>query len=161
MALEPLLDLRVVDLFAGSGALGIEALSRGAAHADFVEPDRGALAALRRNLADLGLEDRSRVWPLRLPQGLRRIEASLAAADLVLLDPPYGGDPARRTLEALGRPGALKAGCRVVLEHHAKDAVSERAGALERTAFRRYGETLVSRFEPRAAEGPPLEEPGT
>lgn len=161
MSLEPLQDLRVIDLFAGSGALGIEALSRGAAHVDFVEPDRAALAALRRNLEELELEPRSRVWPLRLPQGLRRIDGALAAADLVLLDPPYGGEPARRALEALGRPGTLKAGCRVVLEHHAKDPVPERSGALERTAFRRYGETLVSRFEPRAAEGPLLEEPGT
>jgi hypothetical protein len=74
MALEPLEGLRVVDLFAGSGALGIEALSRGAAHADFIEPDRAALAALRANLGSLGLEDRARVWPLRLPAGLRRIE---------------------------------------------------------------------------------------
>ena len=96
MSLEPLQDLRVIDLFAGSGALGIEALSRGAVHVDFVEPDRAALAALRRNLEELGLQSQSRVWPLRLPQGLRRIEAALAAADLVLLDPPYGGEPARR-----------------------------------------------------------------
>src|SRR5262245_8461142 len=108
MALEPLAGVRVVDLFAGSGALGIEALSRGAVHVDFVESDRLARAALAANLSTLGLEARARVWPLSLPRGLARIGEALRAADLVLADPPYGGDTARETLSALGIPGTLR-----------------------------------------------------
>ena len=147
MALEPLADLRVVDLFAGSGALGIEALSRGAAFVDFVESDRRARAALGENLAALGLTGAGRVWPLTLPRGLARLAGALAGADLVLADPPYGGDPARDLVQALGAPGRLREGARVVLEHHAKDELPERCGDLARARERRYGETAVSTYQ--------------
>ena len=152
MALEPLAGRRVVDLYAGSGALGIEALSRGAGHADFVEPDRAARVTLGANLEALGLQRRTLVWPLELPLELRRIEAVLRGADVVFMDPPYGGGPAREMLERLGAPDALKAGALVVVEHHAKDALPESAGTLGRTRQRRYGETLVSTYRV-SAEG--------
>ena len=146
MALEPLTGTRVVDLYAGSGALGIEALSRGAARADFVESDRAALASLRSNLEALELDDRARVWPLELPRALDRLGAELAAADLVLADPPYGGEEAGALLRLLGTPGRLRPEARVVVEHHAKDGLPERAGGLTRVRERRYGETVVSTY---------------
>lgn len=151
MALEPLADLLVVDLFAGSGALGIEALSRGALSVDFVEWDRQARRTLEENLATLGLADQATVWALELPQGLKRLGESLATADLVLADPPYGGPLARAVLAGLGGAGVLKSGARVVLEHHAKDAIDEGYGRLARVRVRAYGETVVSTF--RAADG--------
>ena len=150
MTLEPLIDLRVVDLFAGSGALGIEALSRGARHCDFVEGARSARQTLEANLAALGLEERARVWPLALPGGIARLAEPLRAAQLVLLDPPYGGELARATLLALGAEGRLGAGTRVVVEHHAKDLLPEEVGCLERVRQRRYGETVVSTFRTEA-----------
>jgi 16S rRNA (guanine966-N2)-methyltransferase len=146
MALEPLRDLRVVDLFAGSGALGIEALSRGAEHVDFVERRGQSLAALRENLATLDLNERATVWTLDLDRGLRPLRGRLASAQLVLMDPPYGGGLARKVLAELGAPGVLRAGARVVAEHHAKDEIMERAGSLERVRERRYGETMVSTY---------------
>ena len=146
MALEPLAGLAVVDLFAGSGALGIEALSRGAARADFVEAEVAARRALEQNLADLGLGARAKIWSLRLPQGLRALKDVLGAADLVLADPPYGGSDARALLLALGA-GMVSARARVVVEHHAKDDVPERAGRLLRSRSRRYGETTVSTYQ--------------
>lgn len=149
MALEPLSGLRVVDLYAGSGALGIEALSRGARFVDFVESDRRARAALVANLESLALGGRARVWPLALPRGLARLSGPLAEADLVLADPPYGGEAARAVLAALGEAGCLRDGALVVLEHHAKDEVQEACGALERTRARRYGETTVSTYHAR------------
>src|SRR5438552_9020587 len=97
MALGSLEGFRVVDLYAGSGALAIEALSRGAAWADLVERDNRARQAIARNLEELGLEARARVWPLRLPAGLSRLAPALARADLVFVDPPYGGAEARAT----------------------------------------------------------------
>lgn len=150
MMLEPLEGLRVVDLFAGSGSLGIEALSRGAAWADFVEAARPALAALVENLETLSLRDRSSVRALPLPGGLRRIAAALARADLVLMDPPYGGEAARAVLLSLGGRGMLRDGCRVVVERHAKDELPAEAGTLHRAAERRYGETVVTWYEARA-----------
>ncbi len=146
MALEPLEGLRVVDLYAGSGALGIEALSRGAAHADFVDSDARALAALRANLEALELRGVSRVWRLPLPGGLARLAGAIAAADLVLLDPPYGGARAEAALEALGRLAALRAGSRVVAEHALRDVLPERAGRLARERERRYGQTVVTTY---------------
>lgn len=158
MTLEPLAGLAVVDLFAGSGALGIETLSRGARIAHFVERDRSALEALEGNLADLGAGARARVWRFALPGGIERLAEVLSEADLVLADPPYGGEDARAALGALGAAGRLREGARVVVEHHAKDALPERAGALERTRERRYGETSVSWY---VARGPrPGAEPG-
>lgn len=147
MSLGDLGGQRVVDLFAGSGALGIEALSRGAAYADFVEAAREPRAVLARNLAALGLEDRSRVWPLRLPGAIARLAGPLAAADLVLADPPYGGEDARAVLDSLAAPGVLRAGARVVLERHQKDDVPSRAGVLALVRERRYGETTVNLYE--------------
>jgi 16S rRNA (guanine966-N2)-methyltransferase len=146
MALEPLNGLGVVDLYAGSGALGIEALSRGAARADFAECDPGALRALEENLATFAIRDRARVWAIRLPHGLGRIAGPLRDADLVLLDPPYGGDEARAVLDALGRDEVLKRGARVVVEHHRRDVLMDSCGVLARARARRYGETVVSSY---------------
>ncbi len=154
MALDPLAGLSVVDLYAGSGALGIEALSRGAVRVDFVESDRGARRVLEDNLGSLGLLDRAAVWPLELPRGLKRIAGVMAAADLVLLDPPYGGGEARATLEALGAAGALRTGGRVIAEHHHRDELPERAGSLRRVRQRRYGETVVSTYEVAPEQAP-------
>ena len=156
MALEPLQGQRVVDLFAGSGALGIEALSRGAAWADFVEREAVTRRVLQENLESLGLVERARVWALELPRGLERLRGELGRADLVLADPPYGGGPAREVLEGLGRQGVLKPGARVVLEHHAKDEVPESGGRLARVGTRRYGETMVSTYQ--AADASAAEE---
>lgn len=150
MSLEPLAGLSVVDLFAGSGALGIEALSRGAAHVDFVEPSRHARAALEANLASLGVEENATVWRLRLPAGVVRLEGALALADLVLLDPPYGGELAQATLAAIAP--VLKPGAKAVVEHHAKDELPERIGGLTRTRARRYGETMVTTYGAVEAE---------
>ena len=154
MVLEPWTDRRVVDLYAGAGGLGIEALSRGAAFVDFVESSRAALEALEHNVAALGVAERARVWRLSLPAGLRSLRAALAAAHVVLLDPPYGGSDARRTLEALAEPGVLGAGTRLALEHHAKDDVGGAFGSIERVSERAYGETHITFFEVRGSSGP-------
>jgi 16S rRNA (guanine966-N2)-methyltransferase len=121
---------RVVDLFAGSGALGIEALSRGAARADFVDSDRAARAALEANLDALATRERARIWPLTLPAGLGRMRAALGAADLVLADPPYGGRIAVATLEALGAEGVLREGARVVARASRQGRFAGRRGRL-------------------------------
>ena len=159
MALGDLVDARVVDLFAGSGALGIEALSRGAAWVDFVDSDRSARMTLEQNLDALSARDRAKVWPLGLPHGLKRISEALAVADLVLADPPYGGHEARAVLQSLGEPGVLKPGARVVLERHQKDEVPEMAGTLLRVRERRYGETVVDLYEAQALPAPEADLP--
>lgn len=107
----------VLDLYAGSGALGIEALSRGAERARFVDRDRRATDAIRANLATTGLTGRGDVSALAVASFLRAPPDD-APYDLVLVDPPYdqGAEETRRVLGALAEPGWLAPGASVVLE---------------------------------------------
>ena len=123
----------VLDVFAGTGALGLEALSRGAASATFVERGRPALALLRRNIALLGAEARI------LPRDARRPGPG-SAHDLVFLDPPYGQGLGEAALTALRADGWLARGALIVWEEGAPPAL----GDLEPVDARRYGETHVT-----------------
>ena len=134
--LGDLRGLRVLDLFAGSGALGIEALSRGAAHATFVERSAPALAALRANLAALALEERSSVRAGDALAALRGAETY----DLVFLDPPYAMAAALAGQLSLALPAVLAAGARVVSE---SDRRTPAALELPLARERRYGDTLI------------------
>jgi 16S rRNA (guanine966-N2)-methyltransferase len=132
----------VLDLFAGSGALGIEALSRGAAHATFVDTARPALIAIRGNLRELGLEDRASVVAGDAVAIAAR-HAPAAPWRLVLVDPPYRSDLATRAVLALPCE-RLSAGAMVVIEHDRRNAPPDPLGSLLRTDQRRYGDTLIS-----------------
>ena len=136
---------RVLDLCAGSGALGIEALSRGAAHCVFVEAEPGVAQVARANLADLGLTARSEVLVAPAERLLRRFAASAAAFDLVLLDPPYSA-PAAPFVRGLLAPGILAPGGLIVWEHDRRTAVppDERLRVVDE---RRTGDTVVTLIE--------------
>lgn len=149
---------RVLDLFAGSGALGIEALSRGAEHAVFVERAPRSLAALRANLAELALGARAEIVAGDVLRALRRLEATGQRFDLVLLDPPYASDEAAGALEALARSELLPEGAIVVVESSRHRPPPVVAG-LEPIDERRYGDTLVCRLR-ASARGGGRSEPG-
>ena len=134
-------DANVLDLYAGTGALGMEALSRGAAWVDFVEQDARLCHAIERNLENAGFADRGRVYRVRVEQALTFLEGSY---HLVLLDPPYDLPGLPRTVEALNRPGLLDKGGVVVVEHSGRVALPERYGALRKRQQRRYGDTGLS-----------------
>jgi len=134
----------VLDLFAGCGALGIEALSRGAAHATFVDAGPPAIAAIRANLRELGLEGRAAVLPMDAVAAARRPPA--APWRIVFVDPPYASDLARRVVLALP-PGNLAPGARIVIEHDRRGTPPDALGSLLRTDQRRYGDTMISFFE--------------
>ncbi|MCI0346720.1 MAG: 16S rRNA (guanine(966)-N(2))-methyltransferase RsmD [Chloroflexi bacterium] len=120
-----------LDLFAGSGALGIEALSRGAAYATFVERDRAALASIRANLSATGLADRAAVVER---DALAYVAAQRAHVDIAFLDPPYAFDGWDALLEAL--PADL-----AVIE---SDRPVDGGEGWELVRHRRYGTTVVS-----------------
>jgi 16S rRNA (guanine966-N2)-methyltransferase len=143
--LEPdLVGARVLDLFAGSGAAGIEALSRGAAHATFVERDRGAAQAIEANLTRSRLGDRATLERVAVASFLAR--PSLDPFDLVLLDPPYEDtDALTETLERLGAPDApLAVDARVVAKHFWRSAPPATVGLLASERERRFGETALT-----------------
>jgi 16S rRNA (guanine966-N2)-methyltransferase len=129
---------RVLDLYAGSGALGIEALSRGAASAVFVDHSARAIAAIRANLDALGID--AVVRRIEARAALRPSPATPDPYDLVFLDPPYrrAAELGRELSEAL--PAVLAAGARVVSE---SDRRAPRALAFALTDERRYGDTII------------------
>jgi 16S rRNA (guanine(966)-N(2))-methyltransferase RsmD len=136
----------VLDLYAGSGALGIEALSRGAARAVFVERAAPAAAALRANLAALGLEEHARVLRGDAALALRRLARERARFDLALLDPPYGPGGAERALRAVADAAVMAPGGTVVVEASRRHPPGDVAGFV-RGDERVHGDTVVVRYE--------------
>jgi 16S rRNA (guanine966-N2)-methyltransferase len=152
--LEPELDgARVLDLFAGSGAGGIEALSRGAASATFVEHDSGAVGVIDANLRAASLAGDRAV--LIRSDALRWLDGGPYGApfDVVLVDPPYAEtDLMKRVLSILGAPDApLADDARVVAKHFWRDRPPERIGMLAAERDRRFGETALTFY--RRTEG--------
>jgi len=146
---------RFLDLFAGTGAVGIEALSRGAALCIFVEKDRAAAAIVRRNLLTGGFGPRGGVIVGTLPSALSRLPVG-QSFDLVFIDPPYESPQGEETLQALGRSGSLAPACRVILEHRKSWDPPARPGRLSLRRRARYGDTVLSFFvkdDGEAAEG--------
>lgn len=134
--LQPeLAGARVVDLFAGSGALGLEALSRGAAHVTFVERAGAAVRALRANVRKLGAEPEARLVRGEVFAYVRRLDA--AEFDIALADPPYGAGCADALLRAFERVPFARW---LWIEHAVGDPVPELSGARSR----RYGDTMLT-----------------
>jgi 16S rRNA (guanine966-N2)-methyltransferase len=132
----------VLDLFAGSGAMGIEALSRGAAHATFIDTGKPQLGVIRDNLRELALDRRATVLAGDAV-ALAGRHIPPAPWRLVIVDPPYRSDLAARAVSAL--PAAqLAAGAAIVIEHDRRNAPPDELRSLLRTDQRRYGDTLVS-----------------
>ena len=150
--LEPdLPGSRFLDLFAGSGAAGIEALSRGAAHATFVEHDAKAIAVIRANLERAGFGGPAHATVVRADA--RTWLASLAAAstfDLVVIDPPYD-EPATLTASLEATAPHLVPGARVVAKHFWRTAPPASVGLLASERVRRFGETALTFY--RLTEG--------
>ncbi|HEY2924685.1 MAG TPA: 16S rRNA (guanine(966)-N(2))-methyltransferase RsmD [Candidatus Eisenbacteria bacterium] len=138
---------RVLDLYAGTGALGIEALSRGAGQVRFVEGSRPVAHALRENLARLGLEGRGTVHEADLSRVDLPPEVG-ETFDLVFLDPPYAGDAGERWLERLGRLSWPEEGGLVVYERRRGSEAPAPAG-LEIATERTYSETTVTFYRAR------------
>jgi len=133
---------RVLDLYAGSGALGLEALSRGARRAVFVDDARATCDLIRRNAEELGLAPSVRVDCTRVADWLKR--PSEKGFGLVFLDPPYAGGELERALRLLSTADLLAPGALVVCEHEWRTPPSERHGTLALSDQRRYGQTALS-----------------
>jgi 16S rRNA (guanine(966)-N(2))-methyltransferase RsmD len=143
-----LVDARVVDLFAGTGSLGLEALSRGAARALFLDVDRRCLEAIRKNLEKLRFADRGET---READAFREVDR-MEPASIAFVDPPYRfyderRDEMRRLVETLLARVVTDPEGRVVTEHRARQGLGEVAGG--RIADeRRYGDTVVTMYAP-------------
>jgi 16S rRNA (guanine966-N2)-methyltransferase len=151
---------RVLDLYAGTGALALEALSRGAADATLVESGRDALDAARANVASLGMQDRVRVVAADVGASAGRLGRH-GPFDLVLADPPWAlvdEGRAGASLAALVASAALAPAAMVVLEHSSRTPAPDIEG-LERVDTRRYGDAALAFYKPAILPGPRSERP--
>jgi 16S rRNA (guanine966-N2)-methyltransferase len=142
---------RVLDLFAGTGALGLEALSRGADSATFVERARPALAILRRNCADLELSDRLSILAAAARPALARLAREAKRFDLILIDPPYAGEDWTRLAKEGQLVDILAPDAIVLVERDRRSEPAEQP-KLERKGSKFYGETAFDWYERAPAE---------
>ncbi len=133
----------VLDLFAGTGALGLEALSRGARQVVFIDKSRRALEAIRKNIALCRAAGQTRVLKWDIAKNLACLAGRDTLYDLVFMDPPYGTELAATVLEHLEKHGILGAGAQIVIEH-ARNDLPEPGPAFELTSQRTYGRTMLS-----------------
>lgn len=141
---------RVLDLFAGAGGVGLEALSRGAAHATFVERDARAVAALRQNIAALGVEAATRVLAMDVVRALEGLARAGERFDVVFLDPPYESTLTPETMQWLGHGRLTGPQSIVVAQHLTKKAPAlAELPALVAYRTRRFGETTLTFFRAR------------
>ncbi len=141
-----LADARIVDLYAGSGALGIEALSRGARSVVFVDASAGAVRALRENIARSGFALRAEVMSTSTDRALRALVRQGRRADGVIADPPYGQGCVQRLVDELARGTLLGPAGWLAVEHAVDEFPAERPG-LAPVATRRHGGTAISLFQ--------------
>jgi 16S rRNA (guanine(966)-N(2))-methyltransferase RsmD len=153
---------RFLDLFAGTGAVGIEALSRGAAEAVFIEDHPPAATLIQKNLDSLGIRGGTRILKLDALRGLQRLAAEHSPAspsfDIVFLDPPYAAaDEYRRILTFLGSAPFVAPGALVIAEHRRTFELPEVLGHLERVRVQRQGDASLSffRVNPTVNPNPP------
>ena len=142
-------EVLALDLYAGTGALGIEALSRGAFAAVFVDASHDAVKTIKDNLTDFGLDQEGRIVNKRALAALRMLADEGKKFDLVFADPPYRNDEPQRVMEALAELDLLSAEAVVVIEHEPEAKIAVVYGDLNRTDYREYGGTAVSFFERR------------
>lgn len=142
--LGPPPDGAVLDLFAGTGALGLEALSRGASHVVFVERDARALAALQRNLRELQLQDRAKVINRDARQAVRQLAGTGLRFSWVFIDPPYAAGEVDGILAELKSADLLAGTAVIIVEHDKRHEPPEHAGDIALCDRRYYGDTGLS-----------------
>ena len=136
-------DSQVLDLYAGSGSLGIEALSRGAAWCDFVEFNAGACRVIAENLEHTRLRERSRVHQVKVQAALRGMHEG-KKYDIIFLDPPYDDPAIGATLAALADSPVVHAGTLVAVHYAVRVELAESYGPLHQLDRRRLGDSMLS-----------------
>jgi len=143
-----------LDLFAGSGGLGIEALSRGMDRAVFVDMDKLSIQTINHNLEATGFADRSEVYRSEATRAIRTLAKRKYRFDLVLLDPPYRFTHVDELMLDIQELGLLQDGATVLVEHRSDHRYPETVGQLQCRRYGEYGETAVAIYRYVGASGP-------
>lgn len=134
---------KVLDLFAGTGALGIEALSRGAKKVVFVENNRRILLALKRNIKECRLEEKAEVLPCEIKKGIKILKARGEVFDLIFMDPPYGRGLVKETLKELEGSTLIGPKTLIIVEHSLQEELPN-SFSWRIEDRRKYGLTCIS-----------------
>jgi 16S rRNA (guanine(966)-N(2))-methyltransferase RsmD len=141
------IDADVLDLFAGTGNLGIEALSRGAASAVFVDKSRDCFEIIKDNLTHTKLADRAEILTTDTEAALERFAVEAKRFDLVFLDPPYGKNLAVESLNIIGKNVIIKNNGLIVAEHDIDDELPETVGEIKLVRKQKYRDTVLSFYK--------------
>lgn len=144
-----LAGMKVLDLFAGTGNLTIEALSRGATEALLVDSSPRSEKTMRENLRKLDLTERTRVWIMPVARALRALAARSETFDVIFLDPPYERGLLEPALKIIAGGALLRASGVVIAEHSTRERPERSYGRLALTDQRSYGDTLLSFYRTR------------
>lgn len=136
-----------LDLYAGIGGIGIEALSRGATHVSFVESKRTILNALRQNIKLSGFEAKAKVFGMTAAQFLYSKMRGNHRFDILFLDPPYHGSELKKVLPLLSRSDMINPNGLVVIEHFHKTEMENSIGLLRKRRTYRYGDTCLTVYQ--------------
>jgi 16S rRNA (guanine(966)-N(2))-methyltransferase RsmD len=136
--------VRGLDLFAGTGALGIEALSRGIEWVDFVDREPRSCAIIKRNLERLGYKDKSHVYCLAVLKALKSLQHTY---DVVFMDPPYADTSLGDVLANLGESGSLTGDAVIVVTHTSRTLLADEYGMLKIIKQKRHGDTGISIYQ--------------
>lgn len=135
---------RVLDLFAGSGSMGLEALSRGAREVTFVESGIWALRCIRRNLKDLDVERRASILPIGVFGALRKLERMKESFSIIFLDPPYNKELVKKVLKQLDQSDILFGPTQVIVHHSRQEKLPEALERLNLLREERVGQACLS-----------------
>jgi 16S rRNA (guanine(966)-N(2))-methyltransferase RsmD len=137
---------RVLDLYAGTGSLGIECLSRGAAHADFVEQRSHVCRVIRDNLQHTRLAERARVHCMPVERFVKLAQTP-AAYDIMIMDPPYADPAIEQTIATLTTSGLAREAALLVVGHSPRVVLADAYGGWARVKFRRLGDSCFSIYQ--------------
>jgi 16S rRNA (guanine966-N2)-methyltransferase len=137
---------RFVDLYAGTGTVGLEALSRGAGYAFFVEPNELLVGLIKKALQDIGLLDKAAVLKGRADEFLLNAAHRNEQFDIFFIDPPYQSSEIETSLPLIGEKDFLREDGIVIVEHFFKKALPDRAGSLRIDRTYRYGDTMLTKY---------------
>jgi 16S rRNA (guanine966-N2)-methyltransferase len=146
---QKVVDKVVLDLFAGTGNLGIEALSRGAKSVIFVEKGRQALQLIQKNFSQCAMGKRCEIIPLDVNRALGILKLREKSFDIILMDPPYETGLIRKTLLKLNKERIYKEDSILAIEHSRREPLPDGLGGWDLIRQRRIGDTIISLLKPR------------
>lgn len=147
-----LVGAKCLDAFAGSGALGIEALSRGSDFVDFIEPSKSGQQAILDNLNRADLSAFARLHCMDIERYISTRKLTSSNYDIVFLDPPYGKGYIKKTIDLLITNDILKTHTIIIIEHNYTEAVEEMYGNFIKTKEKKYGSTYISTYRSKTYE---------